>query len=302
MPLPMNAPKFSIVIPHHNTPDLLLRLLNSVPWDLCPEVVVVDDASSEDVRRELADLQKRFGFGLYRIERHTAGAARNEGLKHVTGEWLLFADADDYFLPEAAGLLRSHVSDNADVVYFRITSTYSDSGKNAYRDRQVTRLFERCRKEHSAWALRALHTNPWGKMIRRQLVESRQIRFEEIPSANDAMFSVRVGVEASAVVIDEHPLYCLTVGDKSMTSNVSKERFESNGEARLRVNAYLRLHQLGQYQLPVLGYMLPSFRYGWKFGWRTVKACFSNGNNPWVDAGRVLNPVNFCHSLKSKPQ
>ena len=28
-------------------------------------------------------------------QRHTAGAARNRGLEHATGEWLLFFDSDD---------------------------------------------------------------------------------------------------------------------------------------------------------------------------------------------------------------
>ena len=293
---------FSIIIPHHNTPQLLLRLLRSIPWKLSPEVIVVDDASTEEARREVQRFREEYSFAYAQVDKHTAGAARNVGLQQAHGEWLLFADADDYFLPSAESLLVKHQEDSVDVVYFGVTSTYLASGKPAYRDRQVKHLIERCKSEQSLQALRALHTNPWGKMIRRSLVEEHQITFEEIPSANDAMFSVRVGVEATAVALDEEPLYCIVVNDKSMTSNVDQARFDSNGQARLRVNAYLRRHQLGAYQLSVLAYLLGSWKYGWRYGWQVWRRCCADGNNPWVGFCRVFLPTNFYHSLKSRPK
>lgn len=293
---------FSIIIPHHNSARLLSKLLRSIPWPLAPEVIVVDDASSEEERREVKRLQSEYAFIYNEIERHTAGAARNVGLQLAHGEWLLFADADDYFLPAAQSLLVKHQNDSVDVVYFGVTSTYLLSGQPAYRAKQVERLIARCRSEQSLQALRALHTNPWGKMIRRSLVVEQQIVFEEIPSANDAMFSVRVGVEASSVALDEEPLYCVVVNDSSMTSNVDQVRFDSNGQARLRVNAYLRQHQLGAYQLSVLGYLLGSWNYGWRYGWQVWKRCCADGNNPWVGFCRVFLPTNFYHSLKSRPK
>ncbi len=92
---------FSIIIPHHDSARLLSKLLRSIPWPLAPEVIVVDDASCEEERREVKRLQSEYAFIYNEIERHTAGAARNVGLQLAHGEWLLFADADDYFLPEA---------------------------------------------------------------------------------------------------------------------------------------------------------------------------------------------------------
>ncbi|MBE6332281.1 MAG: glycosyltransferase family 2 protein [Bacteroidales bacterium] len=295
-------PNFSIIIPHHETPRLLSRLLASVPWSLQPEVIVVDDASGVEALAEVEKLRDEFDFQLYCIDRHTAGAARNEGLRHACGRWLIFADADDYFTSDAARLWQKHVSDTADVVFFDVTSAYSDSGRRAYRDRQVKRLIRRSLRERSLWPLCALHTNPWGKMVRRALVADRRIWFEEIPSANDAMFSVQVGVEAARVLLDESEMYCVTVSDGSLTSNIGRERFESNGEARLRVNAYLRDAGLGRYQLSVLNYLLGAWRYGFGYGCRVLRRCMANGNRPWVGFWHVFNPVNFYHSLKSVPK
>lgn len=292
----------SIIIPHHNTPALLERLLKSLPWGLQPQVIVVDDASNEDNRKRVAQLVSDCGGQYYEIDRHTAGAARNEGLKHATGEWLLFADADDYYTPDAETLIRAHQEDSADIIFFDVCSAYSSDGRPAYRDLQLRRLLLRYHKEGSLDVLRALHTNPWGKMIRRSLVERHHICFEEIPSCNDAMFSVRCGIHAQDVRLDERPIYCITVNDSSMTSNVSFERFECHGQARLRVNAYLREHGMGQYQLPVLNYMLPAFRFGFRYGWKVWRDCCSNGNRPWVGIGMLFDLSLVYHHLKSLPK
>lgn len=298
----MSQPVLSIIIPHHNTPELLSRLLESLPWCLDPEVIVVDDASGEECLTRVRGLAARWSFALYTICRHTAGAARNEGLRHATGRWLLFADADDYYLPDAADLLREHLEDEADVVYCGVQSTYSDSGLPAYRDAQIRRLIARCRKENSLNALRCLHTNPWGKMIRRELVVRKGFRFEEIQAANDAMFSVQIGVEAARVELDERALYCITVGKESLTSNMSRDAFECHGKARLRVNAYLREKGWGQYQLSVLSYWIPAWQYGPRYGWSVTRDCRKDGNRLWVGLSRLLNPKNVINSLKSRPK
>lgn len=44
-----NKPIYSIIIPHYNIPDLLQRLLDSIPQREDIEIIVVDDNSSSDV-------------------------------------------------------------------------------------------------------------------------------------------------------------------------------------------------------------------------------------------------------------
>ncbi len=298
----MAGPAYSIIIPHRDTPDLLRRLLQSVPWTLAPQVIVVDDDSTASHFGEVQRLGEEYGFELLRVSGHSAGVARNAALTHARGRWLVFADADDYFMPDAENLLAGHADDVAEVVYFGVASRYSDDGTPAYRDRQVTRLMDKCDKLRSLDALRALHTNPWGKMISRALVEREGIWFEEIPSANDAFFSVRCGVEAREVTMDRRQLYCITVSGQSLTSNMSRERFESNGQARLRVNHYLRQHGLGRFQLSVLHYFLLSWRYGLKAGARATRDCLRDGNNPLVGLSGLISPARIRHSLMSRPK
>ena len=106
---------YSIIIPHKNTASLLERLLDSIPWGLSPQVIVVDNNSNGEELQQVEMLRQRFDFLLCHSTGCGAGDARNIGLQHATGRWVLFADSDDFFTPSAADLISTHADDAAEV-------------------------------------------------------------------------------------------------------------------------------------------------------------------------------------------
>ena len=282
---------YSIIIPHKNTASLLERLLDSIPWGLSPQVIVVDNNSNGEELQQVEMLRQRFDFLLCHSTGCGAGDARNIGLQHATGRWVLFADSDDFFTPSAADLISTHADDAADIVFFDVTSAYSGTLQPAYRDRSVKLLFQRYHREHdNPDVLRCLYTNPWGKMIRRQLIVDNNIQFEDMPSGNDCHFSVVAGLGARQVAIDERPLYCITVRQGSITSTLDMEHHESNGQSRLRVNRLLRQHGYGRYQLSVLYYIGMARGFGWRYFLHALRESCRHGNRPWVGLSRLLKP------------
>lgn len=86
---------FSFIIPHKNCPDLLQRCVDSIPDRDDVQIIVVDDNSDDE--KKPAIYRRDVEIVLLDAEHSKgAGRARNEGLKHAKGKWLLFADADDY--------------------------------------------------------------------------------------------------------------------------------------------------------------------------------------------------------------
>ena len=97
----MTAPILSVVIPTWNRARLVGEAIESalIQRDGAVEVIVVDDASTDDTADALAG---RFGsrIRLLRMpERRGPGAARNAGVRVATGELLAFLDSDDLWLP-----------------------------------------------------------------------------------------------------------------------------------------------------------------------------------------------------------
>lgn len=102
-------PLVSVLIPHFNQARFLGDCVDSVWSQTYPnvEVVVVDDASTErDAAAVLDRLEEHEGVKVVRLERNGGPSrARNRGLEHCAGRYVLPLDADNRLLPDALKLL-----------------------------------------------------------------------------------------------------------------------------------------------------------------------------------------------------
>lgn len=89
----------SVIMPVHNRAAWVARAVTSaLEQSYAPlELIVVDDGSTDETRREL----DRFGDRISVISQPQAGAyaARNRGLRAARGEFIAFLDSDDRWLP-----------------------------------------------------------------------------------------------------------------------------------------------------------------------------------------------------------
>lgn len=93
--------KISIIIPVYNCERSIKQSIRSVQEQTIKEleIICVNDGSADrstEVIRQLQKDDKR--IFLYEEDNQGAGAARNLGLDHASGEFIAFLDADDYYL------------------------------------------------------------------------------------------------------------------------------------------------------------------------------------------------------------
>lgn len=235
--------RYSIIVPNRNHPELLRRALDSVPSREDVEIIVVDDASDPSLidRQAYPGLERDDCHVVFTSEGKGAGYARNVGLDHASGEWLVFLDSDDLFADGFLSLLDNHCEVDDDIIYFGCKSVDSETLLPSYRLEYRSELLERYagRPELIEFHNRYMHTEPWGKMIRRDFILRERIRFEETVCANDYLFSVVSGHKARKVSYDPSVLYCLTSRDDSL----SKQFFNTPRKVWDRMLVYWHVQQ-----------------------------------------------------------
>ena len=95
--------KFSVIIPVYNGAATLPRTLDSVADLPDAEALVIDDGSTDETWTILREYSEKYpNFRIFHQENRGVSAARNAGLRHARGEFILFLDGDDALaaLPE----------------------------------------------------------------------------------------------------------------------------------------------------------------------------------------------------------
>ena len=105
----MSQELISIVVPLYNKDEQISRTINSVlklnykNWEL----IIIDDGSTDNsasiVKTYIYDERIKY---VYKSNGGVS-SARNLGVSKSRGEWIIFLDADDYFLPYALNVLIS---------------------------------------------------------------------------------------------------------------------------------------------------------------------------------------------------
>lgn len=213
--------RYTVIIPHYNTPELLRQAIASVPVRDDVEVLVSDDK-----------------------EGRGAGWARNQMLPKAQGEWIMFLDADDLFTSEAFPAFdRMTEHTDADIIYFRLISTFVDTGELSNRDAHLNRLVDAYLQAPTPYndnVLRYRFHEPVAKLIRRTMVMEHHLTFENVRWANDVRFSAEIGHYARSIAVAPDVVYDARVRYGSLVNQHSLDSRRCRYEVMLRHNQMLR--------------------------------------------------------------
>ena len=210
-------PAISIIIPVYNVEKYLRRCLDSVlnqtftDW----QAVCVNDGSpdgSDKILAEYAARDKR--FVIVNKENGGLSDARNAGLPHATGEYIMYLDSDDFIHPQTMEIAHYMAKrDNSDIVswtYDRIyrpqlmvrhklgLDTDSVVPGRLHKKYDVTKIKTRVTDDvyayateysHNKWSRdrkwKIKHCQVWKNLYRRELIADipfiKGILFEDMP-------------------------------------------------------------------------------------------------------------------------
>lgn len=228
-----NEPLISIIVPVYNVASYLQACLEAIAGQTYDhiEVLLMDDGStdgSSDICDAFAKKDSR--FRVYHDPNGGISAARNRGLKRMSGEYFMFSDSDDLSHPELVErLYRTMVDYSADMVM----CDYRDIPQSA--DITYIRQFEQeetsvteCDRDRLMYDLIA-GTSEWGvgvvivnnKLFRTALFGMQP--FQEGYLYEDEYYMTRIYLQNGRVVRISDPLYFYRQRDNSIMDRFRKE-------------------------------------------------------------------------------
>ena len=114
----MTKPKFSIIVPAHNSFNFIQKCLNSIEDQVFDrsayELIIVCDRCEDDtykVALQYADKVVTSDWG--------SDGSRQEGIDVASGEWILFLDDDDWWMHEyVLRMIDEQTDDSTDMILF----------------------------------------------------------------------------------------------------------------------------------------------------------------------------------------
>ena len=217
----------SVIVPVYNVQPYLVQCVESIRTQtFCDlEIILVDDGSSDECPR-LCDEYAAKDARIKVIHKSNGGLsdARNAGVKIAVGEWIYFADSDDWLESDAIEKLYGFaITNDCNVVQGNMYYVYSDH--MLYR--------KVCRRERKAnvlsrdEAMRELIINDrvknfaWGKLYKAELI--KDLEFPVGWFFEDCFWQHRVVDRVCKYGIIDVPLYYYRQREDSISSTSSEK-------------------------------------------------------------------------------
>ncbi len=216
------CPLVSVIIPVYNVEEYLHECVDSILQQTYPntEIILVDDQSTDNSGRICDEYASRYSnIKVIHKENGGASSARNVGLESSQGQFIMFADSDDFMdkemIEELVALQKSTQAEVVGCEFLKYSSeTKTDMVMqhdlqpiHPYTPLQIIRLmFEY-----------TMDCAPWNKLYDRATIGD--LRFIEGITNEDMVFLFQLYLKCNSIVYMNKAFYHYRSNPNSVTSN-----------------------------------------------------------------------------------
>lgn len=185
----------SIIVPIYNAEKYLNKCIDSLVNQTKKELefILVNDGStdsSEDIIKSYKD--KRIKY--FKNKNQGIGKTRNFGIDKATGKYLMFLDSDDYLdINACEKLYNKAIKEKSDLVvfdFYRVEDTLKEVTINNFKSSSL--------KENPNLLL-DINLGPCNKLIKRELIDKNNTRFNEELKYEDTPFVTEIIKNANKI-------------------------------------------------------------------------------------------------------
>ena len=217
--------RYSFIIPAYNAAKTIRASVESILSKVPDaEVIIVENGSSDDTYATVEKLAEACGNILLLRSEKGVSEARNTGIRHAAGEWILFVDADDLWLGRKA-CLDALTEPGADLIVcsYRKGSGCVIHDLGTEPEKLQTAEINRVK----TWMLSAptLRMTVWAKIYRRKfLVENGLFFNTSLRYSEDSEFLVRCLKACRTAAVSKEVIYEYRIAEGSTMRSADSAR------------------------------------------------------------------------------
>lgn len=217
--------RYSFIIPAYNAAKTIRAAVESILSKVPDaEVIIVENGSTDDTYATASKLAETCGNILLLRSEKGVSEARNTGIRHATGKWILFVDADDLWLGRKT-CLDALTEPGADLIVcsYRKGSGMVIHDLGAVPEKLQTAEMNRVK----TWMLSAptLRMTVWAKIFRRKfLVENSLLFNTSLRYSEDSEFLVQCLKACRAVAVSKEVIYEYRIAEGSTMRSADSAR------------------------------------------------------------------------------
>ena len=231
--------RISVIVPVYNVKKYLDKCIESILNQTYEEfeLILVDDGSTDE-SGAICDKYQTIDSRVkaFHIENGGVSRARNYGIQQASGQWIAFADSDDYIESDMyEKLLAVATSTDADIVacgYFNNDISMDLKYKEQVVYTSQSAIKECITDEPGTTMCGAI----WNKLFKKSIITD-EVRFEShIQMAEDMLFLIQCIKKSRKIVHYPYCGYHYVMRQDSMVSSFSKAKCSSIKAHKLMLN------------------------------------------------------------------
>lgn len=242
--------KVSVVIPVFQTKKFLSKCINSVLNQTYKnmEIILINDGSTDGSKEICNEFSENY-HNVKVIHQRNQGVsrARNIGLEHTTGDFIMFLDSDDYIHPTMVETMMSPMDEyNIDITFCNFTREFdshlaevkSNLREGCYTLEEFVGVFFELLSND-------IINNIGTKIYRKKVLTKGKIKFRENYSIReDIMFCLEAIINSKKLYFLNNNFYIYTQlrANDSLMSSYKDNFFEANEEFMVMLREFLFLN------------------------------------------------------------
>lgn len=280
----------SMIVPVYQVEKYIAQCIESVlNQTFCDfELILVDDGSKDDSGK-ICDsyATKDNRVTVIHTENKGAASARNTGLDHSQGKYIMFLDGDDYLSEQMIEkMYRDITAHQCDISVCDFLNLTEDGNnfvvhtKDEIVDGRTVLEVRKNERNHGLW------TVVWNKIYRREVLE--KVRFPEGKYFEDEYFCTELYPKVKRIHVMEDVLcYHRVLSTSTMNTQKTENYIDLLEALQKRLETYIRSGYSSEETFRVLIYLLDPYT-------KCIKAHFDANNR-----NRVLKTKHFIQNTAS---